>query len=180
MLLDLADLLDDIGTSQDDDPTPCSEWDVAALRQHAIGWLTAFTDGYASSDGLCSDPESVTVEGRGGDQVRELARRPKQVLPEATSRPLYLGEAGMPGDMAPSMILWEYQMRGWYLARATGRPWSPADDGIEASLAFAPNMLTEDFQGEGKSFGPRVEIGDDAAAIDRLVALSGRDPAWSA
>ena len=29
-------------------------------------------------------------------------------------------------------------------------------------------------------FGPAVEVGDDAPALDRAIALSGRDPAWSA
>ena len=80
----------------------------------------------------------------------------------------------MPGDMALSMILWEYQVHGWDLAVATGQPWAPAEAGLEASLEFAPMMLTDDYQGEGKPFAPRVPVADDAPALDRLVALSGR------
>ncbi len=56
----------------------------------------------------------------------------------AAARPLKLGEAGMPGDMALSMILWEYQVHGWDLARATGQDWSPPAAAAAESLAFAP------------------------------------------
>ena len=66
-------------------------------------------------------------------------------------------------------------------ARETG-PAAPKSTrvaaGVEESLAFAPGMLTPDYQGEGMSFGPRVEVGPDAPAFDRLLGLSGRDPQW--
>lgn len=84
----------------------------------------------------------------------------------------------MPGDMALGMILWEYQVHGWDLARATGQQWSPPVEAAEESLAFAPAMLTEDYQGEGKSFAARVEVPDAAPALDHLIGLSGRDPTW--
>jgi uncharacterized protein (TIGR03086 family) len=76
------------------------------------------------------------------------------------------------------MILWEYQMHGWDLARATGRPWSPPETAARESLAFAPGMLTADYQGEGKAFAPPVPVPADAPALDRLLGLSGRDPHW--
>jgi hypothetical protein len=56
----------------------------------------------------------------------------------------------MPGDLALGMILWEYQVHVWDLAVATGQPWTPPADATEVSLVFAPGMLTEDYQGEGK------------------------------
>jgi uncharacterized protein (TIGR03086 family) len=97
----------------------------------------------------------------------------------ALERPLKLGENAMPGEMALSMILWEYIVHGWDLAVATGQEWTPSTEACEASLQFAPAMLTDDFQGEGKPFGPRVDVADDAPALDRLLGLSGRDPGWS-
>ncbi|WP_018178994.1 TIGR03086 family metal-binding protein [Jongsikchunia kroppenstedtii] len=172
----LADLLDRAADTPPTAPTPCSDYDFQTLRAHVVGWLTAFTDGFTSDDHRCSDADSVTVEGSGADQVRQAAARLREVLPAALAHPLNIGDAGMPGDMAASMILWEYQVHGWDLARAAGVVWEPATDGLEASLAFAPGMLTPDFQGAGKAFAPRVDVGDDAPALDRLVALSGRDP----
>ncbi len=96
----------------------------------------------------------------------------------AATRPLRLGDSAMPGDMALSMILWEYQVHGWDLARATGQPWSPPAEAAEESLEFAPGMLTDDYQGEGKAFAPRVRVPATAPPLDRLLGLSGRDPAW--
>jgi uncharacterized protein (TIGR03086 family) len=82
--------------------------------------------------------------------------------------------------MALSMIFWEYQVHGWDLARATDQPWSPPTAAAEESLAFAPGMLTSDYQGDGKAFGPRVRVPAAAAPLDRLLGLSGRDPGWTA
>ncbi|ALG83951.1 TIGR03086 family metal-binding protein [Gordonia phthalatica] len=170
----LADLLDDAAATPPTAPTPCSEYDFQTLRGHVVGWLTAFTDGYAADDHTCSDPEAVTVEGSGAEQVRRNAARLSELLPAALAHPLNIGGAGMPGDMAASMILWEYQVHGWDLAQAAGLPWSPDEEGLEASLVFAPNMLTPDFQGKGKVFGPAVDVPADAPAMNRLAGLSGR------
>lgn len=179
VLSQLAGVLD--GVDDPSRPTPCTEYDVAALRAHTVGWLTAFTDGFEAADGQCSNPDAVQISGTGGDQVRDLATRLDRALANgAAERPLRIGDAEMPGDLSLQMMLWEYQMHGWDLARATGQQWSPAEDGVVASLDFAPAMLTEDYQGEGKSFGPRVDVPADAPAIDRLAGLSGRDPNWSA
>jgi len=70
-------------------------------------------------------------------------------------------------------------VHGWDLARATGQPWAPPPAAVSQSLAFAPGMLTPDYQGPGKAFGPRVEVPADAPPLDRLLGLSGRDPRWS-
>ena len=86
----------------------------------------------------------------------------------------------MPGELAAGMILWEYQVHGWDLARATGQGWCPPPEAAQASLRFAPAMLTEDYQGPGKAFAPRVEVPETAPPLDRLLGLSGRDPGWAA
>lgn len=179
VLRQLADVLDN--TTDVALPTPCAEYDVAALRAHTIGWLTAFTDGFGDPNGNCSDPDDVTVRGTGADQVRELAATVDTALTEgAAARPLRIGGAEMPGPTALQMILWEYQVHGWDLAKATGQSWSPAEDGLRQSLAFAPMMLTSDYQGEGKPFAPRVDVPESAPLMDQLVGLSGRDPQWAA
>lgn len=181
VLDDLAVVVD--GTAgHDADPTPCTELDVAALRHHVASWLITFADGYADPVGRARPSGAEVPEGveADGATVRAATERlDDAVRAGAADRPLQLGENAMPGQVALSMILWEYLVHGWDLAAATGAPWHPADEASEVALAFAPGMLTEDYQGHGKPFGPRVAVPDDAPPLDRLLGLSGRDPGWT-
>src|SRR6185312_4878853 len=165
------------------DPTPCTEYDVAQLREHVLGWLTTFASGFADPGGQAprgslggyqvpADP-AAEVQAAAGTLTGALRAG-------AAGRPLRLGSSAMPGEMALGMILWEYQVHGWDLARATGQPWSPPAAAAEESLGFAPGMLTEDYQGDGKAFARRVSVPASAPPLDRLLGLSGRDPGWTA
>jgi uncharacterized protein (TIGR03086 family) len=183
VLADLAPVVGAVTADQLHDPTPCREFDVEALRNHILAWLTTFAAGFADPDGQApaSDAERYRTPADPAGAVRAAAGQLDQALRAgAAQRPLRLGGQAMPGDMALEMILWEYQVHGWDLARATGQAWAPPPAAAEASLRFAPTMLTDDYQGDGKAFGPRVEVAAAAPPLDRLLGLSGRDPGWSA
>jgi uncharacterized protein (TIGR03086 family) len=181
VLSDLESVVAAIKPDQLDDATPCTEFDVAELQRHVLAWLTTFADGFAAPDGRApSGIDGYQVSDDAATAVRDAAQRLTSAIRDgAANRPLYLGESAMPGELALNMILWEYLVHGWDLARATGQPWNPPEAAAAESLAFAPGMLTPDYQGEGKTFGPRVAVPDDASAFDRLLGLSGRDPKWS-
>ena len=183
VLTELAPVVGGITDDQLHGPTPCTEYDVAQLRQHVLGWLTIFAAGFADPAGQApaASTDGYQVPADPAAEVRAAASTISQAIRAgAASRPLRLGGSGMPGDMALSMILWEYQVHGWDLARATGQPWSPPAAAAEQSLAFAPGMLTSDYQGAGKAFGDRVPVPDSAVPLNRLLGLSGRDPGWTA
>jgi uncharacterized protein (TIGR03086 family) len=183
VLADLAPVVASISQEQLRDPTPCTEFDVGQLRDHTLGWLTTFAAGFADPDGQAprADLDGYHAPAEAAEQVRAAADRLDRAIRDgAAARPLRLGENEMPGGLALDMILWEYQVHGWDLARATGQSWSPPAEAAEASLRFAPAMLTEDYQGDGKPFGRPVAVPDAAAPLDRLIGLSGRDPRWSA
>jgi uncharacterized protein (TIGR03086 family) len=180
----LADLARVVGTVTDEqlhDPTPCGEWDVEKLRDHVLGWLTIFADGFASPDGQAprADLDGYRAPADPAAAVRAAAGRLGEALRQgAAARPLRLGDSAMPGELALGMILWEYQVHGWDLAQATGQPWSPPEAAVALSLAFAPGMLTADYQGDGKAFATPVPVTDGAAPFARLLGLSGRHPGW--
>lgn len=179
VLDELATLLEGITPAQADAPSPCTDFTVAELRDHVISWLTAFADGFESSSGECSDPNDAVVVGDGAAQVREAASRIHAAIEAgALDRPLVIAGGSVPGEIGLGMILGEYQVHGWDLARATGRTWMPAPAGAETSVEFFDGMLTPEMQGPGQSFGARVSIADDAPALDRLLGITGRDPAW--
>lgn len=180
----LADLARGVGAITEEqlhDPTPCTEFDVEQLRNHVLGWLTNFAAGYADPHGQArADVEGYRAPTDPAAEVRSAADLlDRAIRGGAAARPLKLEDAAMPGDMALSMILWEYQVHGWDLARATGQDWSPPAAAAAESLAFAPAMLTDDYQGEGKLFAESVDVPEDAPPLDRLLGLSGRDPRWS-
>jgi uncharacterized protein (TIGR03086 family) len=161
--------------------TPCTELDVAQLRNHVAGWLTTFAGGFADADGRApSQGAEVPQEaGAAAQAIRSAADQlDAAVRAGADQRPLYLGPSPMPGEMAMSMILWEYVVHGWDLAVATGQSWDPDPAAAAASVEFAPTMLTPDYQGPGKPFADRIPTPADASDLDRLLGLSGRDPRW--
>ena len=183
VLDELAPVAGAVTPAQLSAPTPCSAWDVEQLRNHVVGWLTVFAAGFADPHGQAprADIEGFAVSDDAAGEVRGAADTLDRALRHgAAERPLRLGEQGMPGELALGMVLWEYVVHGWDLARATGQAWSPPTAAVEASLAFAPGMLTEEYQGEGegKPFAPRVPVAADAPPLDRLLGLSGRDPNW--
>jgi uncharacterized protein (TIGR03086 family) len=183
VLADLQQVVGGIRPGQLHDATPCTEYDVAQLRDHVLGWLTTFAAGFADPGGQAprDQLDGYQPPADPGAAVQEAAATLTSALRAgAASRPLRLGSSAMPGELALGMILWEYQVHGWDLARATGQPWSPPPAAAEASLAFAPGMLTDDYQGEGKAFGTPVSVPASAPPLDRLLGLSGRDPSWTA
>ncbi len=152
----LADLAPVVGAITDDqlhNPTPCSDYDVGQLRDHVLGWLSNFAAGFADPHGQAPQ---ATVEGHRAsvDPAAEVQAAAELLVQAvrggAAARPLKLGDAAMPGEMALGMILWEYQVHGWDLARATGQPWHPPAAAAEQSLSFAPTMLTDDSRAKAR------------------------------
>ena len=183
VLADLETVVGGIRPGQLHDPTPCTEYDVTQLRDHVVGWLTTFASGFADPGGQAARDNlgGYQAPTDPATEVQAAASTLTGALPAgAARRPRRLGSSGMPRAVARGKILWEYQVHGWDLARATGQPWSPPAAAAEQSLGFAPGMLTEDYQGDGKAFAKRVSVPATAPPLDRLLGLSGRDPGWTA
>lgn len=184
VLDDLAVVADGVRDDQRSNPTPCTEFDVAALTGHTVGWLENFAAGFASSDGECPKADVSGVEVPRAEAAPRIKAAKEQLVDAvrsgATERPLSISGSGMPGEMALSMILGEYLVHGWDLATATGQKWSPDEGAAETAQEFLTTMVTPDSRGEGGWFGPEVQVADDAPALDRLVGFAGRDPGWSA
>jgi uncharacterized protein (TIGR03086 family) len=184
VLKDLADVVARISPEQYSDPTPCAEYDVAALRQHVLGWVTYFGAAFNDPDGSTErpDPKSAVAPEdpqAAADVVRAAATRIAVAVDNGVAeRPVLMVQAKMPGDSLLRMALWEYLTHGNDLAAATGQPWDPPSAAVENAMEFAPNMLTDEYRGDGKDFGEMVAVPDDAPTLDRLLGFSGRDPHW--
>ena len=87
-----------------------------------------------------------------------------------------LGYGDVPAGQAVGMHFIDYLAHGWDVARATGQSY-----GIDAATANAvlPHVTAIAAEGSVEGlFGPAVPVPDDTPAFDRVIALSGRDPAW--
>ena len=167
-----------LGTRSWDVPAPVPGWAARDVVRHLVEWLPAFL---ASGSAVrlpalpSVDDDPVTAWQVHTDAVQALLDDPA-TAGLTLSNP-HIGE--IPVDRAIDQFYTsDVFMHTWDLARATGQDWSPPAAASEESLGFAPNMLTPDYQGEGKAFAPRISVPDEAPPLDRLLGLSGRDPAW--
>lgn len=184
-VIPLADVLDatekiirGVRPEQQHLPTPCPKYDVGALVNHLVGWLSHFAAA-ASGQTAPGDPAAHQVGDAPGEEFHAAAQRAVDAFRGgAAQHPIDLGHGPQPGTIVFDMMLIEYIGHGWDLAKATGQPAPFPPEAAEAALAAARQMLKPEYRGE--VFGEPVPVPDDAPPVDRLVAFIGRDPSWAA
>ncbi len=161
-------------------PTPCEEMPVAAMLDHMLGLTSAFRRA----------AEKAPLQGAPSASADQLAddwrtRLPAQLsaLAEAWRAPsawegmASAGGVEMPAPAMAVVALDELVIHGWDLAVSTGQPYSVSDADAEACMAFA-GAVGESAEERLGLYGPRVPVPADAPPLDRLLGLTGRDPAW--
>ncbi|GGM08608.1 TIGR03086 family metal-binding protein [Dactylosporangium sucinum] len=152
--------------------TPCAGWDVRALTEHLLHWGPALEGAARKETVPPGAVPGLTLAGR------------LDGLAEAWSSPAaWEGETHMAGpDPLPAavvggMVLGEFVVHGWDLARALGRSVEWDDELLRIVYSEAAQMAD---QGRAMGvYGPEVSVPDSAPLLDRLLALTGRDPSWS-
>ena len=180
-----------VGSDQWDAATPCPGWDVRTLLGHLVagnhlyaaalagqagpdratgssGAAPAGSSGVAPADSLGADPA-------GAYQASAVAVVEAFRAPGALDRPVTVPFGTVPGETALHLRIVEVLTHGWDLARATGRTVSFPDDVVEQEIAFSRRALPM-IPPERAPFASSQSVADDAAPLDRLVALLGRDP----
>jgi uncharacterized protein (TIGR03086 family) len=67
---------------------------------------------------------------------------------------------------------------GWDIAAATGHDYAGETELVQAAYAFAQSAVAQNPDGNPGPFGPPVAVPEFAPLLDRLIGLTGRDPAW--
>jgi uncharacterized protein (TIGR03086 family) len=176
----VADLAAALPDDRLDAPTPCRDVRVAGLLSHLLSLSGAFAGAAAKAPDPGSPPPEPpplpadwrTALPRELDALVAAWRRPG-ALEGMTSA----GGLEMPAPVAAAVALDELVLHGWDLARATGSEFRAGPDEVAACLGFVAASAQP--EGVPGLFGPPVPVPDDAPALDRLVGLCGRDPAWS-
>ena len=167
-------------------PTPCPAYTLGDLLDHVGGLSLAFTAAASKAvDGIGDQAPSADAS-RLGDDWRTRVPAGLAALAEAWRDPAAwtgmtkAGGVDLPGEIAGLVALNEVVVHGWDVARASGQPY----ECDQATLETCHGFLAQ-FSGPGSDaargdmFGPVVEVPADAPLLERVIGLSGRDPAWS-
>ncbi|TDD87383.1 TIGR03086 family metal-binding protein [Actinomadura rubrisoli] len=166
-------------------PTPCEDYTVGDLADHVGGLTLAFTwaaekkwpDG--SRGGPSGDASRLEPDWRARFTERLDALAAAWRVPDAWQGMTEAGGVPLPGGVAGLVALNELVVHGWDLARATGQPYDCGQAELDACLSFVEQAAQDGDGGSDGPFGPAREVPDAAAPLDRLVALTGRDPSWT-
>ena len=155
-------------------PTPCAAWNVGALVNHAT-WVVEMFGNAAQGRPPATGREDRVL---GADPKGDFDRAARDAIEAWRARGLDgtitipLGE--VPAAMGIRINTVDAFIHGWDLAQATGQ-----DAQLDEDLAAVLYEFTEPLvppSPRGDNFGPVVEVPEDANAVDRLLAYSGRKP----
>ena len=180
----LSGLVEGTDAGRLDDPTPCEDFQVRDLIGHFTMGRFLFAADFAGDTARRDELLGGMPERFGdvlGDDHLATYRDASATLDaavdgieevEATAA-FFLGQ--MPISAALETISGDNLVHCWDLARSTGQDFDPPDDLVEATTAFFGVLITDDLRAVG-SFGPEVEVPEDASALDRLLGFCGRTP----
>jgi uncharacterized protein (TIGR03086 family) len=118
-----------------------------------------------------------------GDWAKDYAAQLEKTVaawaePGATEGAFAMGGGDpYPTSALGGMFLSELVTHGWDLARATGQELKVSEEVARAVLDLNTGMSAE-AQQQGL-FGAPVPVDAGAPTLERAVAVTGRDPAWS-
>ncbi len=154
--------------------TPCSEWKVRDLLNHVIGGGHMFASGLRGEsfegDGsadVVGDDHLASFKTSIDGFSAALANT------EDLDKPVTLPFGTLPTVAALQLAAGDLLVHSWDLAQATGQPFDPPVDFVEASYGFFRVAVTDDLRAAGM-FGPPVEVASDAAPLTKLLGHAGR------
>lgn len=173
-----------VGDHQWDLPTPCDQWTVAQVLQHAAGdqlaYYAAITGGegpaenpFAPSGTLTADPvalvtaASEAAAGAWGSVAAGDAAVPVPVPPNTLDAVTGVGACAL--DAA---------VHAWDIAKATGQAPVFSEEAASAILVAA-KQIVEPLRAWG-AYAPALDPQDGDDAVAALLRYLGRDPEWTA
>ncbi|MFI5795061.1 TIGR03086 family metal-binding protein [Streptomyces sp. NPDC051677] len=165
--------------------TPCADWTLYGLLRH----LVSQNEGFAASARGVGEPWAVWRDGDLGDDPAEAYEASVDEVTaafaddEVLERRFALPEVGagfaVPGRTAIGFHMLDYVTHAWDVAVTIGALWEPPAELTAAALRVAA-LVPDEGRGAGAAFRRRTVVPDDAPPGDRLLALLGRDPSWTA
>jgi len=162
-------------------PTPCEQYDVEALLGHLL-WVADLSVAAARRvpPTVEQAPDHLPDDWKPHFESQVAALVDAWTEPATWEGTTSLAGTELPAAVAGLIVFCDLVVHGWDLSRALGidHPWDDDGDVAQATLDVMAQMGD---QGRAMgAFGPAVPVDDDAPALARALADSGRDPNWTA
>jgi uncharacterized protein (TIGR03086 family) len=182
----LAGLVARVSDDELGSPTPCPAYTLGDLIDHVGGLALAFTAAARKAGGPYVEQTPSGQAGRLGADWRERITADLQDLARAWGEPgawsgmTRIARMDAPAEMVGLTAADELVVHGWDVARATGQPYDVEPPMLDAAQRFLSQFASPDAPaGPEVPFGPSRQVPGDSPQLDRIVALAGRDAAWS-
>ncbi|MFI5715257.1 TIGR03086 family metal-binding protein [Nocardia sp. NPDC051750] len=159
--------------------TPCSDWNVTQVAEHAAGDQRAYAAALGVGPGPAYDPFSPTGDIPGGPvalvatALDETATAWATVTDDTETVPTPLPFGPLPTPVAAVLCALDAAVHAWDIAVATGQE-SPLTDDLSAPILAAAHGRIEPLRDWG-AYGAIVD-GEDGTSTDRLLRYLGRRP----
>ena len=173
---EMTRLVEQVRDDQLGDPTPDDGWQVSHLLTHVHEFATVFTLNARKApvelaEGLPDDWRTVIPA-----QLDALGRAWQD--PSAWEGRVSAGGVEMSAPENALVAVEELVLHGWDLARSTGGDLHVRSEDLAKVEEFQALFAAAIASGQGP-YGPAVEVGPDAARLDRVLGVAGRDHRWS-
>ncbi|KAA9162333.1 TIGR03086 family protein [Amycolatopsis acidicola] len=174
----MSELLMGLTDDQLTNPTPCTEYDVAALIHHVDDGCLRFTALAQQDTGSVSasavEPNATTPGWR--DEMAQHLRTQGKAWDEPAAWQGSTDVAGLelPNERWGKISLTELVVHGWDIARATGLPFDLPERTLQACLAHVAEFVPQ--APLPSLWAPPVDVAPDAPLLARIVAITGRVP----
>lgn len=174
----LRHVVDRVDAGQWQLATPCAEWNVAQVAEHAAGDQRAFAAALGVGAGPAYDPFSPTGTIADGPvalvtaALTETATAWSTVTDDTENVPTPLPFGPLPTPVAAVLCALDAAVHAWDIAVATGQQ-SPLTDELAAPLLAAATGRIEPLR-EWGAYGPIVA--GEGSSTDRLLRYLGRRP----
>lgn len=172
-----------VGESAWQQPTPCSDWTVTQVLQHAAGDQLGFAAAITGGDGPSENPfaPSGHIDGSPTElaesSMAAAAAAWATIDPAADTAPVPVPPHSLPPAVGAGACALDAAVHAWDIAVAVGAP-SPLAADHAAQLHAVALQIVEPLRQYG-AYAPALapQPGDDAVAA--LLRYLGRDPEWT-
>jgi uncharacterized protein (TIGR03086 family) len=165
-------------------PTPCRDWTVADLVGHLAEenrWAAPLLHGLdlESAGKVVEGSRKLPVHGGVGANLAEewdeaaVESADAFASDGALDRSVNLSRGPTPARQYAAEMIFDLVVHGWDLGRAIGY-----SEPLPADVVEDVYQLAQEFGdlSDSEAFDKPVDMPDDAPTIDKLIALTGRDP----